>query len=339
MRSLAVVVLVGATLASAWWTWRRTMREPRYLSNAALIGLTILLAGAAATTMGSPSFLGGAMVVLMVSPVLVVGLVVFLVINGAMMLRKEGRSLGNLLSLLSGLLLALAAAGCFAALSFDQRALPLALLVMMSGAWCALLLMGFMVYSWLYQRLVRQRAGNFVMVLGSGLIGERVPPLLAGRIDKGLDVRRQLLERGADPMVVMSGGQGSDELISEAEAMGRYAVDKGLDPARLLLENRSATTEQNLRFTGELVAQHLSDTPRGLAVTSDYHAMRAAMLARGLDLPIHVLGAPTARYFWPSAMLREFVAVLRGTWRRQVLFYLLLVTPLPVLMAYMVWCG
>jgi len=221
----------------------------------------------------------------------------------------------------------------------DARTLPVAMWVVMSGAWLALLLAVFLAYSWLYQRMVRDQPADFVVVLGSGLIGERVPPLLAGRIDKGLAVDRELASRGGQPLVVVSGGQGPDELVSEAEAMGRYAAERGLDPGRLLLEDRSTTTEENLRNTRDLVHQHLPGRARGIAVTSDYHAMRAAMLAQRLDVPVQVVGARTASYFWPSAVLREFVAVLRETWAWQLLGYVLVVLPLPVLMAVAVWHG
>lgn len=73
---------------------------------------------------------------------------------------------------------------------------------------------------------------------------------------------------------------------------------------------------------------------RGVAVTSNYHAMRAAMLASRIDVPVQVVGTRTADYFWPSAMLREFVAVMKGSWPVQILAFCLVTLPLPVFLAW-----
>lgn len=161
----------------------------------------------------------------------------------------------------------------------------------------------------------------------------------AGRIDRAIALYRDERAAGRHPVLVMSGGQGSDETCSEAGAMGRYALDKGIPADDLLLETRSATTRQNLLFTRDLVAAdpRLGPGARGVAVTSNYHALRAATLARSLGLGVDALGAPTAGYFWPSAVLREFVAILRGSLPLQVFGFLLVTLPLPVAWAIAIW--
>ena len=168
--------------------------------------------------------------------------------------------------------------------------------------------------------------------------GDRVPPLLAGRIAAG---QTAYAERGAQ-LMIMSGGQGPDETVPEAQAMAAWAIAQGADSDRLAVEDRSRTTEENLRLTAELITRtslaepevpvttwspvarlpHWLDrllggpiTPdpaEGLIVTSDYHVLRAVILARRLGVPAQASGARTARYYWPSAMLREFVALLVG---------------------------
>ncbi|MDO5498919.1 MAG: ElyC/SanA/YdcF family protein [Propionibacteriaceae bacterium] len=69
-----------------------------------------------------------------------------------------------------------------------------------------------------------------------------------------------------------------------------------------------------------------------LIVTSDYHALRAATYARELGLPAHAVGARTARYFWPSAILREFVAVLNRHRVRHLVVLALVALPAPLLL-------
>ena len=144
--------------------------------------------------------------------------------------------------------------------------------------------------------------------------------------------------------------------------MAAWATAQGADTDRLAVEDRSRTTEENLRFTAALIARtppaepeipatsrspgaripHWLDrllggpiTPdpaEGLIVTSDYHVLRAAILARRLGVPAQASGARTARYYWPSAMLREFVALLVGRRRLHLVLGGLLALPLPVLL-------
>ena len=184
------------------------------------------------------------------------------------MLRREGRSLGNLLSLLAGLGIVVAAVVCLASLLAAQSTpvmLALALFVLMLTAWVGFLLASFMVYSWLYQLFSQRGSADFVMVHGSGLINGRVPKLLASRVDAGI-TRWQTL-RQANPAVrlIMSGGKGADEPRSEAAAMAEYALSRGVPQAAISVEDNSATTEQNLEFSKDLVVSEFG--PKPLRVT------------------------------------------------------------------------
>ncbi|WP_162689869.1 YdcF family protein, partial [Escherichia coli] len=78
-----------------------------------------------------------------------------------------------------------------------------------------------------------------IIILGSGLIGDKVPPLLAQRLEKGKAIYEQFKER---PKLIVSGGQGSDELIAEAVAMAIYLMEHGVPEDAILIENRSRTT-------------------------------------------------------------------------------------------------
>lgn len=238
-----------------------------------------------------------------------------------------GTRLGNLLSLLLGL--GLAAMLVIVPIGILH---PIALTVVgaiwLVAAYFGAALVGYLLYGGFYllwaRRKVRQMPTSAVVVLGSGIRGEKVTPLLARRIDRGLEIHKEAWDRGQQPLLVMSGGKGSDEQISEAEAMKRYAVSRGLDPVHVLTEDRSSNTEQNLRFTDELItARALTQEPERSAptpaveqpqmvlVTNNFHAPRAAALASRLGLPAQAVGAPTAAYYLPSAILREYVAMLR----------------------------
>jgi uncharacterized SAM-binding protein YcdF (DUF218 family) len=92
--------------------------------------------------------------------------------------------------------------------------------------------------------------------------------------------------------------------------MRDYLVHKGLPETEIILEDKSTTTEQNLRYSTELLKNQDVRGPIA-AVTNNYHAFRAAVTARRLGLPVEAVGAPTANYFLPSAFLREVIALLR----------------------------
>lgn len=90
---------------------------------------------------------------------------------------------------------------------------------------------------------------DYVVVLGAGLIGDQVTPLLASRIDKGIAI----YQKHPGCKLIMSGGQGPDEIIAEGQAMANYALEKGVPAEDILIENQSTNTEENLKFSFALM--------------------------------------------------------------------------------------
>lgn len=245
-------------------------------------------------------------------PLALLVLVVFLVANGIRMFRREGRSLGNLLSLVAGVAVtALAVVSVVVVRSGNEVLIGAVLLPLLVAGYVAAVFVVFIVSAVVYGRTrVPDRVGA-IIVLGSGLIEGKVPPLLRSRLDRALGVWRASGAAGVVPVLVPSGGQGADEPRAEGDAMAEYLVAQGVPAASVLPETRSTTTEENLVLSARVLdgAGVSPDDPL-LVVTSDYHVMRAAMLARSLGSPAQVAGARTARYYVPSAFLREFAAVL-----------------------------
>ncbi len=157
--------------------------------------------------------------------------------------------------------------------------------------------------------LRKRRRADYIIVLGAGLIGERVTPLLAARIDKGIE----LLARNPKSMLIMSGGQGPGEDLAEGRAMADYAVQKGVAAEKIMIEDKSRSTEENLRFSRELMS---GEKPRVILVTTAYHVFRALLLARQQGLKCVGYGAKTKWYFTLNALLREFAGYLSLTWKR-----------------------
>ncbi|MFF0742954.1 ElyC/SanA/YdcF family protein [Streptomyces sp. NPDC004111] len=293
----------------------RVRQDPRRFRNAVLLGLSVAFALPAlvGTLAGSPSPLVSvpATLALLLCGLGILVLPCLLVANGVTMVRKEGRSLGNLLSLLAGL----TAFGLIALLVVAVRTeswllTAFAVVALSVAAYVSFLFLCFVGYGFLYGRQKVREDLDYVVVLGSGLLGgRRVSPLLASRLDRGRAVYDAQAERGGTaPVLVLSGGQGPDEEIPEAHAMADYLAERGVPGESLVREDKSRTTEENLRFSRAIMEEAKPDY-RCLIVTNNFHAFRAAMFARGQGVRGQVVGSPTARYFWPSATLREFVAV------------------------------
>jgi uncharacterized SAM-binding protein YcdF (DUF218 family) len=294
----------------------RVLFDPRRFGNAVLLGITVTLLAIEllyeiVESEEAPTLLA----VTVVGASLLLGLGVFalaflLIANGVKMVRKEGRSPANLLSLLAGL----ATLGFVTLLGAAFTSASPALVRTASAAipvvgYVSFLFLCFLCYAFLYGRLPVRRNVDFVVVLGSGLIGgSRVPRLLANRLDRGRAVYEAQAARGNPPVLITSGGQGPDEDLPEAHAMADYLAERGFPKDRIQREDRSRTTEENLRFS-KAIMEELRPDYRCVVVTNNFHVFRAALTARRTGVRGQVVGAPTAAYFWPSATIREFIAV------------------------------
>ncbi len=315
------------------------VRERRRLSNAVL-----MLAGMGLSTLSGLLLLDSSevfgrwpfFIVVAIAFLVSLGypvLAIFLISNGLTMWKREARTLGNLLSLLIGVGMLAAPVllfqiGNWVGESGALHTVWVAGLVFLMGVagYFGFCFLAFSLSSLAYGRIPQKGDAKYVIILGSGLIGDKIPPLLASRLDKAIEVAHRQQE---PPVFIPSGGQGSDELVGEGTAMAGYLKQHGVPARRILVEDRAANTVQNLRFS-----QGLMSDPADMAVvvTTGYHVFRAAILTRHVGLNARVRGARTAFYFVPSAFVREFIAVLRmnlllnaaliGLWTALVIFLL-----------------
>lgn len=161
---------------------------------------------------------------------------------------------------------------------------------------------------------------DFIIVLGSGLIKDKVPPLLANRIEKAIDFYQKQIKAAEPPKIIFSGGQGPDEALPEAEAMQLYAMKKGIPVAETIQENQSVNTYENMLFSKRIMDQHHPDgNYRSIFVTNNFHLFRAGMYARKVGLDSQGIGAKTAFYYWPNAMVREYIAIVVMARRRHLM--------------------
>lgn len=156
-----------------------------------------------------------------------------------------------------------------------------------------------------------KRNQDFIIVLGSGLINDRVPPLLASRIDKAIEFYHQQKKVTVPPKIIFSGGQGQDEGLPEAEAMQNYAVEKGIPVEDTIQEDKSVSTYENMRFSKRIMDNLSGEgTYQSIFATNNFHLFRAGIYARKAGLASRGIGSKTAFYYWPNAMVREYIAVV-----------------------------
>ena len=170
-----------------------------------------------------------------------------------------------------------------------------------------------------------RRDKTHVIILGCAVSDDGTPlPLLRGRIDRAIAFADdQAKDTGARPVFVPSGGQGSDEVISEGESMRRYLLSKGIDDGHILPETASTNTIENMRFSLEKIKESCKD-PKIAFSTSGYHVLRSGMISEKEGLAAEGIGSKTKWYFWPNAFIREFIGLLAGKWKRHLLWMLLL---------------
>lgn len=154
---------------------------------------------------------------------------------------------------------------------------------------------------------------DHVVVLGAGVRGT-VPSLsLRERINAAHDY----LIANPDSVAVLSGGQGPGEDITEAACMYRELTEMGIDPSRLLLEEMSTSTMENLTFSMDLLESNTGSRPTRIAiVSSEYHIFRAGLFAK--ELGLESVGIP-AKTSWITLRINYYLREIVAVWKYLIL--------------------
>lgn len=145
---------------------------------------------------------------------------------------------------------------------------------------------------------------DYIIVLGAQVRESGPSAALKYRLDEAVEY----LEDNPKTICIVSGGQGANEPYSEAEGMAQYLKEQGIDASRILLEDKSLNTEQNMEYSKALIKDGASV---GI-ITNDFHLFRAKQIARkyGLDNVCGIAAKSTPVYL-PNNMLREFLAEIK----------------------------
>ena len=176
------------------------------------------------------------------------------------------------------------------------------------------LLLGVISFVWI-ETLVLQAArpdsvvnAKYAVVLGAGLRGDQPSQTLKNWLDKGVEYLRE----NPEAKIVAAGGVGAAATLSEAEVMKRYLTAQGIAETRVLLEDKSRTTDENLKFTKALIIAREGMPAHSIAViTSDYHLYRAKQIAGKYYPQVQCLAAESALMLKINYAIREYFAVIK----------------------------
>jgi len=236
---------------------------------------------------------------------------VMLVMNGITMMKKESHALGNLLSLILGVVIGAGEIACLLAVIFSRERffrisydwlLFFGVTVLYFSIW----ILAFVLYILVIQFMPHRMNFSYVIIHGCGLLdGTRMSRLLSNRLDRAIEIYHKCRKK---PILIPSGGQGGNEKRTEAEAMKEYLLEHGIPKEDILPEDQSTTTMENLLYSLNVIRRD-GRKGRTALVSSNYHVYRCILYASRLRFKCIGVGAKVAWYYWPSATIREFTAI------------------------------
>lgn len=146
-----------------------------------------------------------------------------------------------------------------------------------------------------------------LIVLGAAVHGDTPSLVLHDRLDTAVFYHK----KNPDALIVVSGGKGNGENITEAEAMERYLLDKGVPQELIIKEEFATSTLENFKFSKVLLDERSEDY-KVAYITNEYHIFRAGLTAKkaGFDSATHINSTTRLNYLLPG-VLRECMAVAR----------------------------
>ncbi len=147
-----------------------------------------------------------------------------------------------------------------------------------------------------------------VIVLGAGIHGKTPSYALARRLDSAVEYHK----KNPDALIVVSGGQGPQEDITEAAAMEQYLLDRDVNPEKIIKEDKAVSTYTNFKYSKEILDEKLDENYSITLITSDYHIFRGFLCAKelGFENATHMHGDTLPSYLIPGTT-RECLAVLK----------------------------
>lgn len=152
-------------------------------------------------------------------------------------------------------------------------------------------------------------ACDYLIILGAGVNGSVPSSALYNRLDKGLEY----LKSHPGIKVILSGGKGPGENITEAEAMRRYLIEKGISEKDMIIEDRSADTLENIKFSKAIIESSDKRSDIRLAiVTNGFHVYRSMLIARREGFKAYGISSKTPPSVLLKCYIREYFALIKS---------------------------
>lgn len=279
----------------------------------------------------------------------------YVTVSNIRLLMKEGRNWHNMLGCMLGILMIAGILLPVLVSNFlqntmvvdvhNERGAAMYIESMLSStfsmviAYLECVLVGTVVFAVKAARHIPAFDKDYILILGCQIRKDgTLTKLLQSRADRAVEFARMQREAsGKELTFVPSGGQGSDEVMPEAQAIRNYLLGIGIPDERILPEDKSVNTLENLKNSMELIGTH-SDVPQPKVAfsTTNYHVFRAGMFAAQQGFRMDGIGSPTRSYFWINAFIREFIATLVSERKTHAVTVAVLAV-LMVIMVYMMY--
>lgn len=156
---------------------------------------------------------------------------------------------------------------------------------------------------------MHKEKSDYLLILGAGIRGEVPSMALNQRLSASLDY----VELNPDVKIIVSGGRGPGESITEAEAMKRYLIKNGVAREQIIKEENSTNTLENMKFTTTIIkGLGKIENVNVTIVTNNFHMFRAKFLAQRQGLNIYGYPAPLHPMLVPTYFVREYLAVINS---------------------------
>ena len=271
---------------------------------------------------------------------------ILVTISNINLIRKEGKSLKNLLGLFLGIFL------CVSTLLPDyiyQLLMKwqivniynlngpgpyvynfLEALVFLSISYLECVLLGTIIIAIKSVKKKDVYNKDYMIILGCQINSDgSLTPLLKGRCDRAIEFRNKQLESTKKDLIfIPSGGKGEDEVISEGEAIKKYLESCNIDSKNIIVDNKSKNTYENMKFSFNLIKKKNANV--GFS-TTNYHVLRAGLIASEMGYKVDGIGSKTKAYFWINAFIREFIGTLYSEKKKHIIVILLIVLILAIM--------
>ena len=266
---------------------------------------------------------------------------ILVTLSNIRLMQKEGRNWRNLLGCILGITVCLGTIFPFALGEFlqqttivdvhNQNGMALYIELFVENAILAitsyleLILIGTIILSTKAARGIPAFDKDYIIIHGCQIKKDgTLTNLLKGRADRAIEFAKMQKDKtGKDMIFIPSGGKGNDEVISEADAIKNYLLENGIQEDRILAEDKSVNTFENLKNAKELIRKDAkTDDPKIAFSTTNYHVFRTGVFASQQGIKAEGIGAKTKRYFWINAFIREFIAALVSEWKTHLAFIL-----------------